>query len=314
MQIKNNPDLNLVSLKEMKIPLDTIIDDFIQKAEGHLGEDVYDMVEPLRESIHEKAVDGWVVCHQEKALGFIVLTLQEERGRIPFIHVSSKHEHEGLSSLLIIKAVEELRKGGAHMINSEVLAIVDREHILRTFEELGFQIVKRMIMSTILSEHVPESLIPPGYMVIPWDDTYLEGVAELIYDANVGKVDQQIYPIMKTVEGTTQLVRGITGGEAGSFDREASLILLYKNEPCGAILFAQSSPHQGFIAEMAIENHHQGKGLGTVLMAKSFSIASHKGIKTVKLGATEENQSAVRLYQKFGFTPEQHFFAYIWEG
>jgi ribosomal protein S18 acetylase RimI-like enzyme len=207
-----------------------------------------------------------------------------------------------------------LRKGGARMINSEVLAVIDREHILKTFEELGFQTVKRMMMSTTLSEHVPESLIPPEYTVIPWDDTYLEGVAKLIYDANVGKVDQQIFPIMRTVEGTTQLVKGITAGEAGSFDREASLILLYKGEPCGAILFAQSTSHEGFIAEMAIANHHQGKGLGTVLMAKSFSIASHKGIKTVKLGATEENQSAVRLYQKFGFTPEQHFFAYIWEG
>ncbi|MBU7017802.1 MAG: GNAT family N-acetyltransferase [Theionarchaea archaeon] len=313
MQIKNNPDLNLVSLKEMKIPLDRIIDDFIQKAEGHLGEDVYDMVEPLRESIHEKAVDGWVVCDQEKALGFIVLTLQEERGRIPFIHVLSKHENEGLSSLLIIKAVEELRKGGAHMINSEVLAVVDREHILKTFEELGFQIVKRMIMSTILSD-VSEPLIPPGYSVISWDDTYLEGVAKLIYDANVGKVDQQIYPVMKTVEGTTQLVKGIIAGEAGSFDREASLILLREGETCGAILFAQSTAHQGFIAEMAIAGHQQGKGLGTVLMAKSFFIASHQGIKTVRLGATEENQSAVRLYQKFRFIPEQHFFAYVWEG
>ena len=313
MQIKNNPDLNLMSLKEMKTPLDRIIDDFIQKAEEHLGEDVHDMVEPLRESIHEKAVDGWVVCDQGKALGFIVFMLHEERGRIPFIHVLSKHENEGLSSLLIIKAVEELRNEGAHMINSEVLAVVDGEHILKTFEELGFQTIKRMIMSTILSD-VSEPLIPPGYAVIPWDDAYLEGVAKFIYDANVGKVDQKIYPVMKTVEGTTQLVKGITAGEAGSFNREASLILLYKGEPCGAILFAQSSPHQGFIAEMAIANHYQGKGLGTVLMAKSFSIASHQGIKTVKLGATEENQSAIRLYQKFGFTPEQHFFAYIWEG
>ena len=125
------------------------------------------MVEPLRESIHEKAIDGWVLCDQERSLGFIVFIMQEEIGRIPFIHVSSKHENEGLSSLLISGAVGELIKRGAHMINSEVLAVIDKGDILRTFEELGFYTVKRMIMSTFLSEHVPEPLIPPEYTVIP---------------------------------------------------------------------------------------------------------------------------------------------------
>ncbi|MFQ6090442.1 MAG: GNAT family N-acetyltransferase, partial [Candidatus Bipolaricaulia bacterium] len=218
---------------------------------------------------------------------------------------------KGIERLLIERAIAEFERAGVEQITSEALVLGDEKIVRDVFTALGFGSVGRMVMSLPLSEGLPEPVLPPGYELVPWDDRYLREITQLIFDANCGGPDRLIYPELRTLEGTGRMVQGIRAGAVGPFNDEASPIVLHDGSSCGTILFTRPAPDQGFVAEMAVTEEHRGKGLGKALLVKSLAIAQGQGIRTVKLGVTEENLPAVGLYRKLGFIPEQRLTAYI---
>lgn len=311
--MKNDENLKVVRLTETSASLDEILDEFVQKAESQWGGSLAEMVKPLKKAVSEKKVDGWVICSQDHPVGVAISTYSDERGRINFMHVLSRHQDEGLYPLLIEHTVSELRKAGATRINSEVMVLGDEEAVSETFKKLGFRLLKRKMMCASLADDVSEPPLPQGCTVVSWDDTCMEAVATLIWDANQGGVDQLIYPEFETRESVSRMVQGIRRGTSGHFDEKVSLVALCEGSPCAVVLFTRSSPDEGFIAEMAVGRNYQGRGVGKALLARSLSCARAQGIKKVRLGVTEENISAVNLYKGLGFTPELQLSAYVWK-
>ncbi len=301
-------NVRIVPLKEAG-SVDEVLDEFLSLAEARFG-NVKEMIEPLRGDLQGKKLDGWAVLH-DKVLGFVVSGEREGSGRINFVHVLSSQDKE-LLAILIKKAADELRRKGATRITSEALIVRDETDIQETFRELGFQVLKRMFMSLDV-KGLTEVPVPVGYTLISWDDTYIEKVGELLYDANLEGLDRMIYPELKSVEGATRMVRTLRNGPASPFDEKASTIAVCNGVVVGAVLFCRISPDQGFVAEMAVARAHQGKKLGKALLAKSLSTAHKCGIKTVGLGVTEDNLPAMNLYRTLGFTSKRRVYAYIWE-
>lgn len=312
MQKKNDERVRIVKLEEIDVSVDEILDEFIQIAEGQLGGDLKKMLEPLKKAIREKKVGG-LVAYSDQPLGMVVYAQRGGNGRVNFIHVLSSYQDEELFTMLITRAVTELKKGGVTRIVSEPFVAGDDKPVRKTFEELGFCVLERMVMSRTLAEKLPEPVVPPEYELVEWDDKYVGEVSEVIHDANLAGVDQLIYPEFKTVEGTSRMVQGVRGGAAGPFNEKASVLAFSGSFLSGVILFTQHSPEEGFIAEMAVARAHQGKGVGKALLTKSLSIAREQGAKAVTLGVTKENVPAVKLYCSLGFTAKQQLSAYIWE-
>lgn len=70
-----------------------------------------------------------------------------------------------------------------------------------------------------------------------------------------------------------------------------------------------SSPHRvGFshvgTIGMGLDAAHRGKGLGREMLQSVFDIAGRVGIERVELQVYASNESAVKLYRKFGFVTE----------
>ena len=55
------------------------------------------------------------------------------------------------------------------------------------------------------------------------------------------------------------------------------------------------------IMDIAIKEEFRRQGIATLLLNNIFDICNEKNIKTINLEVNEENFSAIRLYQKFGF-------------
>jgi ribosomal protein S18 acetylase RimI-like enzyme len=303
-----NDAIKMVQLASIEYSVKEILDDFVRIVETQFGQ-VGQMVKSLEKALEQKKVSGWVVCHGGTPQGIVVYSCKKDMGRINFFHILPEYQDAG--SLLIEKAVNTLREEGVGCIISEALILVDinAENI---FKELGFKIFWRRIMSRNMINDIPTPNVLSGYIVISWDDSYIEEVITVLYEANREGIDRFIYPEFMTKEGTASMVRGLRAGAAGPFDENTSMLALYEGTVCGAILCAQQLLKEGFISEMAVSPYHQKKGLGTVLLTKSLQAAADQGLKKVRLGVTEENTAAVTLYCNLGFTTDTRLPAFVW--
>lgn len=55
------------------------------------------------------------------------------------------------------------------------------------------------------------------------------------------------------------------------------------------------------IMNLAVDEFHQGKGLGTILLKHGIQTAAEKGYKTVEIGTGNSSINQLALYQKVGF-------------
>ena len=57
------------------------------------------------------------------------------------------------------------------------------------------------------------------------------------------------------------------------------------------------------IGNIAVVRKHKGKGIGKLLMKRIIDEGIKRGCKSILLDVRESNQSAISLYEKFGFIP-----------
>jgi ribosomal protein S18 acetylase RimI-like enzyme len=82
----------------------------------------------------------------------------------------------------------------------------------------------------------------------------------------------------------------------GAFDREL----------CGFLCFSVKSPeccsHKGILWGMYVSPHHRGSGIGSLLLKELKAICKSRGILSVNLIVFGNNQAAISLYLKNGFS------------
>ncbi|HUC88091.1 MAG TPA: GNAT family N-acetyltransferase [Candidatus Binatia bacterium] len=57
----------------------------------------------------------------------------------------------------------------------------------------------------------------------------------------------------------------------------------------------------GYIEHVVVEEAHEGRGIGSLLVKKAIEVAENKGMSRLDLTSSATKQSAQRLYQKMGF-------------
>ena len=79
----------------------------------------------------------------------------------------------------------------------------------------------------------------------------------------------------------------------------------------GFVLMLDSMPDevtrmpQGFIAYMAVEPSHRGRGIGSRLLAAAEDEARRRGLPYMGLMVTEDNAAARALYERAGYVTER---------
>ena len=85
-----------------------------------------------------------------------------------------------------------------------------------------------------------------------------------------------------------------------SIDLSSSRVLLADGEPSGVALIARRG-WTSRLAAMGISQQMRGKGAGSWFMEKLIDEALERGDHEMVLEVIEQNEAAVRLYQKYGF-------------
>lgn len=83
-------------------------------------------------------------------------------------------------------------------------------------------------------------------------------------------------------------------------DLSASIVLIHEDQPCGVAFIARRG-WTSRLAAMGIAKETRGKGAGSWLMNILIDQARQRGEREMVLEVIEQNEAAVKLYQKYGF-------------
>ena len=77
------------------------------------------------------------------------------------------------------------------------------------------------------------------------------------------------------------------------------------NEACGIARATPDDrdPSTAWLESMWVAPSHRRLGVGTLLVAQIAAWASRRGIHTLKLSVTSNNESAISFYRRLGFSP-----------
>jgi [ribosomal protein S18]-alanine N-acetyltransferase len=105
-------------------------------------------------------------------------------------------------------------------------------------------------------------------------------------------------------------------GIATSLSSQGSVFLVMENQENRIIGFACSSLilDELHILEVAVDKDSRDRGFGTLLINKLLQTAATKSAKRAYLEVRRSNRSAIRLYEKCGFTAEAVGAGYYGDG
>lgn len=131
---------------------------------------------------------------------------------------------------------------------------------------------------------------------------------------------KELLDFMKKVKGETNFLRGYPNEIKMSYEDEKEhikkvkssetsnyFVVMKNNKIIGCIGFngntARKMKHYGTIG-ISVLKEYWGRGIATALLEKLISWAKEKGIKKINLDVFENNERAIKLYEKFGFKLE----------
>jgi hypothetical protein len=149
-------------------------------------------------------------------------------------------------------------------------------------------------------------ILPAGYRMLNWDESLIEAHAETKYHSFQFEIDANVFPCLGDSEGCHRLMHEIRGKQG--FLPGATWLMAYDSpgtggpEYCGTIQGIRDYAGLGAIQNLGVTPEHRGRQLGTCLLIKALEGFQKAGLRRGFLEVTAQNNGAIRLYQRLGFT------------
>jgi ribosomal protein S18 acetylase RimI-like enzyme len=147
--------------------------------------------------------------------------------------------------------------------------------------------------------------VPPGYRLEAWQPSLLDQFAEAKYASFRSEMDANVFPCLGELDGCRRLMREIV--RKPGFLPDTTWVLSWhvdarRREFCGTVQGIRDAAGLGSIQNLGIAPEHRNSGLGTSLLFHSLRGFRQAGIPRVYLEVTAQNDGAIRLYRRLGFT------------
>jgi ribosomal protein S18 acetylase RimI-like enzyme len=150
-----------------------------------------------------------------------------------------------------------------------------------------------------------------------WEDHYLHVAGAIIAGAYKGETDSEINSQYRSPAGARRFLSNIVEFPGcGAFHAAASFVAfdVATGAASGIVLASFVAGETGHISQLCVVPDARGTGLGRELLRTSCEVLHGNGARRVTLTVTASNNTAISIYEKFGFVSVRTFFAYIWEG
>jgi ribosomal protein S18 acetylase RimI-like enzyme len=170
---------------------------------------------------------------------------------------------------------------------------------------MGLQYFKRYRMEIDLARIAPVPATPRGYRLLAWEPGLLSAHAEAKYQSFRTEIDANVFPCLGEYDGCQRLMTEIARKDG--FLGAATWLLMYDDghgvaEPCGTVQGIRDRSGIGAIQNLGVTPEHRGRGLGSVLLMRALDGFRQSGLRRAFLEVTAQNDGAVRLYRRLGFS------------
>jgi hypothetical protein len=145
-----------------------------------------------------------------------------------------------------------------------------------------------------------------GYELLAWDDSLLEAHAEAKFLSFRAEIDANVFPCLGDFAGCLRLMSEIARKDG--FLPGATWLVAHRatgrSEPqyCGTIQGIRDHNGMGAVQNLGITPDHRGQGLGSCLLLRALEGFQQAGLSRAFLEVTAQNDLAIRLYQRLGFS------------
>lgn len=149
-------------------------------------------------------------------------------------------------------------------------------------------------------------VLPDGYRLLGWDESLLDAHGEAKYNSFHSEIDANVFPCLGDWDGCHRLMHEIRGKQG--FLPGATWLIAHVAraadgvEYCGTIQGIRDYAGLGAIQNLGVTPEHRGRQLGTCLLIKALEGFQKAGLRRGFLEVTAQNDGAIRLYQRLGFT------------
>lgn len=151
------------------------------------------------------------------------------------------------------------------------------------------------------------AMLPDGMQIGNWDPRDRQGMTQLLRRTYEGTLD---CPGLSELRRDEDILDGHLG--AGAFDPALWFVLHDHGRPIGALLLSPSPPTDSIeVIYLGLAPEARGRGAGAALLAHGIRAVAQRPQRTLALAVDVRNVPAMRLYQRFGFTPVRRREAWI---
>jgi ribosomal protein S18 acetylase RimI-like enzyme len=162
----------------------------------------------------------------------------------------------------------------------------------------------------------PLSGVPEDLELSLWTAEDYQAAAELIHTCYVGHSDTQINDQYRSLHGSLRFLHNIVRFPGcGVFESCFSWMLRERQSGAlvGMVLCSRVGAGVAHITQLCVAQAYRGRGLGRGLLQRNAQSLVRAGFDAITLTVTEVNDSAVRLYERFGFAQRHRFDAMVME-
>ncbi len=168
---------------------------------------------------------------------------------------------------------------------------------------------KRYRMELALVGRDLAGVAPAGYTLLGWDPTLLDAHGRGKYLSFREEIDANVFPCLGDLEGCRRLMAEIS--QKPGFLPGATWLAVRAadgtpdealGQVCGTVQGIRDSSGVGAIQNLGVVPGHRAAGLGTALLLAALRGFRQAGLSRAFLEVTADNEAAVRLYARHGFS------------
>jgi ribosomal protein S18 acetylase RimI-like enzyme len=273
-------------------------------------------IELIRKFIDSRALGGYVVTEAGRAAGYGFYVLEEYKGLIGGLFVSSDFPQEPVTRKLISEMVTALH-ATPRLVRVEAQLMPFGTELDPGFLSQFFRLHTRQFMFLPLEEaRLKSRALSAGLVLEPWTDRSFDAAARLIQLAYANHVDGDINDQYRSESGAMKFLRNIILlPGCGQFLPEASFLARPASgePPVGMVLTSTVAEGVAHTTQVCVMPGYQGHGVGRSMMESSIQALHRRKYQALSLTVTSANAQAVELYEHLGFRTIKKFAAGVWQ-
>ncbi len=265
--------MNIVDLRQTTVrQIEPLLEEEARHWRDELHWDYRGALELIKRFLDAHALAGCVAYENGVAAGYSFYVLEDQKGLIGGLYVSSKFPQDSIGRRLLEEMLYSMR-AIPHLARIEAQLMPFSGPVDSPLLDQGFHLYTRQFMLLDLQKlHEAKSGASAGMRLNRWNDRYFEPCAKLIYLAYASHVDGEINDQYRSRSGALKFLKNIILlPGCGQFVPGASFVL---HEPgsddlVAAVLTSEVSSGVGHTTQICVLPGYQGHGLGRMLMQTS---------------------------------------------